>query len=298
MTPQRPDPDALLRARPRGRGARAAGPTQGLPRRLTRRREDLHHVGDRARQAGRGARRGGRRGGDPRPGGDRSGCSRASRCCPAASIDYRGVRLEEFDLDAALARHPAAPAGGRARPYQRARARATPSAGRTSRSCSTPASTSTPRVNIQHFESLNDVVAQITGVTVRETVPDSVLERADEVELVDVTPDVLQQRLREGQGLRPRAGRPRDRAVLPQGQPDRAAGAGPSAHRGAGGRPDARLHGRAGHPRDLGDRRAAAGVHRPEPERRAAGAGGATHGGASFTPSGSRCTSRPRATSA
>jgi two-component system sensor histidine kinase KdpD len=53
-------------------------------------------------------------------------------------------------------------------------------------------------VNIQHFESLNDVVAQITGVTVRETVPDSFLERADEVELVDVSPDVLQQRLREG----------------------------------------------------------------------------------------------------
>ena len=40
-------------------------------------------------------------------------------------------------------------------------------------------------INIQHLESLNDVVAQITGVTVRETVPDSVLDRADEVELVD-----------------------------------------------------------------------------------------------------------------
>ena len=53
-------------------------------------------------------------------------------------------------------------------------------------------------VNIQHFESLNDVVAQITGIKVRETIPDSVLERADEVELVDVSPDVLQQRLREG----------------------------------------------------------------------------------------------------
>ncbi|MGH7527342.1 MAG: DUF4118 domain-containing protein, partial [Gemmatimonadales bacterium] len=53
-------------------------------------------------------------------------------------------------------------------------------------------------LNVQHVESLNDVVAQITGVQVRETVPDSVLEGADEVELVDVTPDVLQQRLREG----------------------------------------------------------------------------------------------------
>src|SRR4029077_4625043 len=53
-------------------------------------------------------------------------------------------------------------------------------------------------LNVQHLESLNDVVAPITGVAVRETVPDSMLERADEVELVDLSPDVLQQRLREG----------------------------------------------------------------------------------------------------
>ena len=53
-------------------------------------------------------------------------------------------------------------------------------------------------LNVQHLESLNDVVAQITGVVVRETVPDSVLERADEVELVDLPPDELLERLREG----------------------------------------------------------------------------------------------------
>jgi two-component system sensor histidine kinase KdpD len=53
-------------------------------------------------------------------------------------------------------------------------------------------------VNIQHFESLNDVIAQITRVRVRETVPDSVFDRADAVELVDITPDDLIQRLREG----------------------------------------------------------------------------------------------------
>ena len=50
-------------------------------------------------------------------------------------------------------------------------------------------------LNVQHVESLNDVVAQITGVTVRETVPDSVFERADEIELVDLPPDELLQRL-------------------------------------------------------------------------------------------------------
>src|SRR5262249_8704493 len=53
-------------------------------------------------------------------------------------------------------------------------------------------------VNIQHIESLNDVVAQITRVRVRETVPDTVFDRADAVELVDLTPDDLIQRLKEG----------------------------------------------------------------------------------------------------
>ncbi|PAY03674.1 two-component sensor histidine kinase [Bradyrhizobium sp. UFLA03-84] len=53
-------------------------------------------------------------------------------------------------------------------------------------------------INIQHIESLNDVVAQITHVRVRETVPDSVVDRADAIELIDLTPDDLIQRLKEG----------------------------------------------------------------------------------------------------
>src|SRR5712671_2074327 len=53
-------------------------------------------------------------------------------------------------------------------------------------------------VNIQHIESLNDVVAQITHVRVRETLPDSVFDRADAIELIDLTPDDLIQRLKEG----------------------------------------------------------------------------------------------------
>src|SRR5450759_3687115 len=53
-------------------------------------------------------------------------------------------------------------------------------------------------VNIQHIESLNDVVAQITHVRVRETVPDSVFDRAEAIELVDLTPDDLIERLKEG----------------------------------------------------------------------------------------------------
>ena len=59
-------------------------------------------------------------------------------------------------------------------------------------------------VNIQHIESLNDVVAQITRVRVSETVPDSIFDRADAVELVDLTPEDLIQRLKEGKVYIPR----------------------------------------------------------------------------------------------
>ena len=53
-------------------------------------------------------------------------------------------------------------------------------------------------LNVQHLESLNDIVAQITGVRVRETVPDTIFDEADSVELVDLPPQELVERLREG----------------------------------------------------------------------------------------------------
>ena len=53
-------------------------------------------------------------------------------------------------------------------------------------------------INIQHLESLNDVIQQITGIKVRETVPDSLLDEADEIELVDLPADELLKRLRDG----------------------------------------------------------------------------------------------------
>jgi two-component system sensor histidine kinase KdpD len=59
-------------------------------------------------------------------------------------------------------------------------------------------------VNVQHIESLNDVVAQITRVRIRETVPDTIFDRADAIELVDLTPDDLIQRLKEGKVYVPR----------------------------------------------------------------------------------------------
>src|ERR1700758_4028018 len=60
-------------------------------------------------------------------------------------------------------------------------------------------------LNVQHIESLNDVVAKITHVRVNETVPDSILDRADDVELVDLTPEDLLQRLKEGKVYFPEA---------------------------------------------------------------------------------------------
>ncbi len=58
-------------------------------------------------------------------------------------------------------------------------------------------------VNIQHLESLNDLVARITGVVVRERIPDRLLEQADEVVVVDVTPETLEERLRDGKTYAP-----------------------------------------------------------------------------------------------
>jgi two-component system sensor histidine kinase KdpD len=53
-------------------------------------------------------------------------------------------------------------------------------------------------LNIQHLESMNDAVAQVSGIKVKETIPDSVLEEADEIKIVDLPPDELIQRFREG----------------------------------------------------------------------------------------------------
>ena len=66
------------------------------------------------------------------------------------------------------------------------------------KSCSPPGIDVYTTLNIQHLESLHDVVAQITGVTVRETVPDTVLDQATEIELIDLSPEELLQRLKEG----------------------------------------------------------------------------------------------------
>lgn len=116
---------------------------------------------------------------------------------PRRLVEYRGTQLSEFDLDAALARKPAlilvdelahtnAPGSRHKKRWQDVF------------ELLAAGIHVYTTVNVQHLESLNDVVAQITGIPVRETLPDSVLDRADEIELIDLPPDELLQRLKEG----------------------------------------------------------------------------------------------------
>ena len=169
---------------------------------------------------------------------------RTSRSCPAARFQYRGVTLHEFDLDAALARQPTlllvdelahtnAPGSRHEKRWQDVE-----------ELLAAGISVYTT-LNVQHLESLNDVVAQITGIQVRETVPDSVFDGADEVELADLTPDDLLAAPPQGKVYLAEQAAAGPGPVLPQGQPDRPSGAGASAGGGAGGRADARLHGGA-----------------------------------------------------
>lgn len=116
---------------------------------------------------------------------------------PLREFDYRGVKVSEFNIDEALNRHPQvllvdelahtnAPDSRHAKRWQDVQELL--ESGIDIRTT----------VNIQHVESLRDVVAQITGVFVQETVPDAFFDEADEIELVDLPPEELHQRLQEG----------------------------------------------------------------------------------------------------
>jgi two-component system sensor histidine kinase KdpD len=116
---------------------------------------------------------------------------------PRRRMDYKGRRLDEMDLDAILARRPQvvlvdelahsnAPGSRHPKRYLDVQ-----------EILNADIDVYTT-VNIQHIESLNDVVAQITQVRVRETVPDAIFDRADSVELIDLTPEDLIARLKDG----------------------------------------------------------------------------------------------------
>jgi two-component system, OmpR family, sensor histidine kinase KdpD len=116
---------------------------------------------------------------------------------PRRQVEYHGAFLTEMDLDAALARHPQlalvdelahtnAPGSRHPKRYQDVE------------ELLAAGIDVYTTINVQHLESLNDVIQQITGVQVHETVPDSLIDEAYEIELVDLPPDELLQRLRSG----------------------------------------------------------------------------------------------------
>ena len=116
---------------------------------------------------------------------------------PRRHVSYKDGTLDEMDLDGLIARRPRialvdelahtnAPGGRHPKRYQDVE------------ELLASGIDVYTTLNIQHVESLNDVVAQITRVRVRETVPDSILDRADDIEVVDLAPEDLLQRLREG----------------------------------------------------------------------------------------------------
>jgi two-component system sensor histidine kinase KdpD len=116
---------------------------------------------------------------------------------PPRSVEYRGTSLRELDLDGALARHPALILVDELAHTNAAGSRHAKRWQDVVELLDAGIDVYTT-MNVQHVESLNDVIAKITGVVVRETVPDSVLEQADDVELIDLPPDDLLERFREG----------------------------------------------------------------------------------------------------
>jgi two-component system sensor histidine kinase KdpD len=116
---------------------------------------------------------------------------------PRKQIPYKGVTLEEMDTDAVIRRHPAvalvdelahsnAPGSTHEKRWQDVE------------DLLEAGITVISTINIQHLESLADIVETITGIQVRERVPDGVVDEADEMELIDMSPNALRQRMRHG----------------------------------------------------------------------------------------------------
>ena len=121
---------------------------------------------------------------------------------PREQIEYRGTLLDEMDLEAVLVRRPAvalvdelahtnAPGARHEKRWQDVE---------DLRDAGIDVITT---VNVQHVESVKDVVERIAGITVRETAPDQVLDSADEIQFVDIAPEALQKRMRHGNIYRP-----------------------------------------------------------------------------------------------
>ncbi len=193
MMEPRPSPDALLKVAARGNGrgrlkiflgaAPGVGKTyEMLATAQARRREGIDVVVAVAETHGRA---------------ETQALLDGLDTVPRRRLDYKGRVLEEMDLDAVLARRP-----GLALVDELAHSNV-PGSRHPKRYLDVEELLAAgidvfTTLNIQHVESLNDVVVRITRIRVRETVPDSVLDRADDIEVVDLAPDDLLQRLRDG----------------------------------------------------------------------------------------------------
>jgi two-component system sensor histidine kinase KdpD len=189
--PQRPDPDALLALTGKGRGrftlflgaAPGVGKTYAMLSRARKLKDEgIDVVIGLVETHGRS---------------ETASLVQGLEVLPLRKIEHQGREIAEFDLDAALARKPKvvvvdelahtnAPGSRHPKRYQDVRELLDTGVDVWS------------AMNIQHLESLSDVVQQITSVQVRERVPDSVLQQADEVLLVDLEPTTLIERLKEG----------------------------------------------------------------------------------------------------
>ena len=268
-------PDAQRRSRAAGQTQVTGAPpaairrrrqAQGLPRGRPGCRQDLPDAGrgpppSRARHRRRRrvrrvprppAHRGdARRPGDPAPGRTR---------VPGHGLHRDGPRRGPRPRPAGRPRR-------RTAPTPTSPAAATPSAGRTSRNCCAAGIDVVTTVNIQHLESLNDVVEKITGVPQRETVPDEVVRRADQIELVDMPAEALRRRMAHGNIYAPEKVDAALVQLLPRRQPHRAARTGPAVGRRPGRRGPAAVPLRTRHRRRVGDPR----TRRGRPHRRARG---------------------------
>jgi two-component system, OmpR family, sensor histidine kinase KdpD len=194
VEPRRPDPDALLeqaQAEERGRGklkiflgyAAGVGKTYGMLEAAQQRKQEGRDVVVGYIETHKRA--------------ETESMLRGLEILPRKTLEYHGIQLTEMDVDAVLARRPAlvlvdelahTNAQGSRHPKRYMDVEEILDAGIDVYTT----------LNIQHLESLNDVVAQVTGVIVRETIPDHVIDEASEIEVIDLPPDELLTRLQEG----------------------------------------------------------------------------------------------------
>ncbi|MBY0395280.1 MAG: sensor histidine kinase KdpD, partial [Thermoleophilia bacterium] len=196
MTDHRPDPDALLRRvqAEEARKTRGAlkiffGYAAGVGKTYA-----MLEAARRAAEAGRGVVVGYV---EPHGRPETEALLAGLPAIPPRLVDYRGVTLREFDVDAALARRPDLILVDELAHTNAEGCRHTKRWQDVEELLDAGINVWTT-LNVQHLESLNDLIGGVTGVTVRETVPDGVFEQADDLELVDITPEELMDRLRAG----------------------------------------------------------------------------------------------------